>query len=117
MERESRRRAHARRVALERAPLRRENQRAGWRTNRDDRRRQRARSNNRGQQSVRGLDDSDPYFRRVSKLASIASRMFARASASVRPWERQPGSAGHSTTTNPSSSRLSVTGKSIFTSL
>lgn len=42
-------------------------------------------------------------------LSAMASRMFANASASVLPWETQPGIAGHSATTIPVSSGSSVT--------
>src|ERR1035437_5990836 len=38
----------------------------------------------------------------------MASRIFSRASASVRPWETQPGIAGHSATSMPVSSGSSV---------
>lgn len=38
----------------------------------------------------------------------MARRMFSMASDSVRPWLTQPGIAGHSATTQPSSPRCSV---------
>jgi hypothetical protein len=39
----------------------------------------------------------------------MASRRLSRASASVRPWEMQPGMEGHSATSMPVSSSSSVT--------
>ena len=39
----------------------------------------------------------------------MASRMLSRASASVRPWEMQPGMDGHSATNMPVPSGSSVT--------
>ena len=50
-----------------------------------------------------------PLAARASTQAAIASRMFAMASSSVRPWDTQPGMAGHSATIMPVSSRSNVT--------
>jgi hypothetical protein len=45
---------------------------------------------------------------------AMASRMLSRASASVRPWEMQPGMEGHSATSMPVSSGSSVTSSFIL---
>ena len=44
----------------------------------------------------------------------MASRMLSKASASVRPWEMQPGMEGHSATSMPVSSGSSVTSSFIL---
>src|SRR5437016_2659901 len=44
----------------------------------------------------------------------MASRMFSRASVSVRPWDMQPGIEGHSATSMPVSSGSSVTSSFIL---
>ncbi len=44
----------------------------------------------------------------------MASRMLSRASASVRPWEMQPGMEGHSVTIMPVSSGSRVTSSFIL---
>ena len=54
---------------------------------------------------VRGM----PRAARVSRHPAMASRMLSRASASVRPWEMQPGMEGHSATSMPVSSGSSIT--------
>src|SRR5579872_3137718 len=50
-----------------------------------------------------------PSAARVARHPAMASRILSRASASVRPWETQPGIAGHSATSMPVSSGSSVT--------
>ena len=54
---------------------------------------------------VRGI----PLAARVARQPAIASLRLSNASASVRPWETQPGMAGHSATITPVSSGSSVT--------
>src|SRR6185369_7911951 len=54
---------------------------------------------------VRGI----PFADRASRQPAIASRMFSRASASVRPCDTHPGIAGHSATITPVSSGSNVT--------
>ena len=85
MERESSRRAHAGRITVERAPLRRANQRTGWRTNRDDRRRQRARSNDRSQQPVRRLALSPLAAQTAARLEIATPRRPSRTSLRSKP--------------------------------
>jgi hypothetical protein len=49
------------------------------------------------------------FWSTAHSQAVMASRMFSTASFSSFPWETQPGSAGHSATTQPSSVGSRVT--------
>jgi hypothetical protein len=59
--------------------------------------------------SLIGGGTASPCFFRLARYPSIASLMFASASARVFPWEMHPGNEGHSVTKTPSSSTSMVT--------
>src|SRR6266851_4253687 len=59
--------------------------------------------------SIVSMFDGIELAARVSRLPSIASRMFAMASSRVLPCETQPGRPGHLATNQPSSSCSRVT--------